>query len=454
MVDLAEPAAVYVVYGSDELGWLRTTTSAPQVAHKLLLVRLRPDMDYQARAFVLDAAGCTTTVATAQFTTGSLPEQLRNFTVWTSGQPSFPLSMMDWRSMLPSSGRGGGDNSARTLVVLDQDGQVVWYYILPRRVDTSNSFITAARLTNGNYLYLAREYGMEEVSPEARSVRRFTISKLDTAPHHDLHQLSDGRVLFLGGEERRIDDVLGQTELRLRGDTLHLLDLETGEAEQVWSAFDAPDPTVRLEQWRRLTEDGKDDWLHANSVNLGPRGNVIVSLRYLDQVISLSPDFKTIEWRLGGPSSSFDFPDSSDRFYGQHSAYELPGNRVLLFDNGNYRPEGDYSRGLELELNFTSMTARKVWEYRRQPDLYSSRVSNVLRLPNGNTLVNFGFREDPSAPILLAEARPDGTAAWEQFLTLEGARASRYRAYPLASLAGEELVQPTLHRQVVGAGPQ
>jgi hypothetical protein len=434
-----------VEYGSDDFGWLRTPTSTPQAAHTVPIVRLRPDTEYQARAFVLDPAGCPSAVETTQFNTGSLPEQLGSFSVQSRGQASFPLFLMDWRITLPFTPRNTADNSARTFVVLDQDGQVVWYYLLPRRVDTSNSFITLIRLANGNFLYLAREYGMEEISPDARSVRRFTIPRLDTAPHHDLIQLPDGRVLFLGGEERRIeDDSAGssRSDVRLRGDTLHLLDLETGEAEQVWSAFDVLDPNVRLDQWRRMTEDGKDDWLHTNSVSLGPRGNVILSFRYLDQVISLSPDLKSIEWRLGGPGGSFDFPNPSDRFYGQHSAYELPDNRILLFDNGNYRPEGDYSRGVELDLNFQTMTARKVWEYRHQPDLYSSRVSNLWRLPNGSTLLNFGFREDPSAPILAVEARPDGTAAFEQYLTLDGTRASRYRVYPLTSLAGEQPVQP------------
>ena len=84
---------------------------------------------------------------------------------------------------------------------------------------------------------------------------------------------------------------------------------------------------------------------------MGRRGKY--SFRHADQVISLSPDFKTIEWRLGGPGSSFSFPDPSDVFHGQHGVLELPNGHLTMFDNGNYRPEGEYSRALELELDFT-----------------------------------------------------------------------------------------------------
>lgn len=170
---------------------------------------------------------------------------------------------------------------------------------------------------------------------------------------------------------------------------------------------------------------------------------MILSLRHLDQVISLSPDLQTIEWKLGGRDSSFNFADHIDLFYGQHSVHEAPGGRVLLFDNGNYRPDGDYSRGLELALDFETMSARKVWEYRHQPDIFSNPISNVARLPNGNTLVNFGFREVPDEPLLLVEARPDGTATWQQLLSHQGRKITRFRALPFTSLAGEHQVQPT-----------
>jgi hypothetical protein len=324
----------------------------------------------------------------------------------------------------------------------DQAGDVVWYYEVPRQMGlmNANSFI---QLRSGNLLYLATNVGFEEIGPDARLVRRVRIAS--SPLHHDMLELSDGRVLFVGSEVRELDASLigGPPNLRLRGDTLNVLDLAADTEAVVWSAFDFLDPLDRAPQWLGRIEEGAEYWTHANSVSLGPRGNVLFSLRHLDQVISLSPDLSTIEWKLGGRGSSFHFPNAEDLFYGQHSAYEVSEGRLLLFDNGNYRPEGDFSRGLELALDFETMAARKAWEYRHQPDIFSSRISSVARLSNGNTLVNFGFREDPDEPVLLVESRPDGTTVWQQSLSYEGRRISRFRALPFDSLRGEQSVVPT-----------
>jgi hypothetical protein len=298
----------------------------------------------------------------------------------------------------------------------------------------------------GNLLYPAVYHSIEEITPDGKIARRFRAdSGAAQWPHHDLTELPDGRVVYLGYEDRTVDDRRngGPADLRVRGDTLHVVSLSSGTQQQVWSAFDHLDPATRNRVWDDVKIEGALDWTHANAVTVGPRGNVLISIRHLDQVISLAPDFKTIEWRLGGPGSSFTFADPSDAFRAQHGAEELANGRVLMFDNGNFRPEGEYSRALELQLDFTTMTARKAWEYRPRTDIFADKLGNTVRLPNGNTLINFGWREAPDEPGVLVELRPDGTTAWEQLMTYRGMRAIRYRATPVMSLAGEAPVQPT-----------
>jgi hypothetical protein len=88
------------------------------------------------------------------------------------------------------------------------------------------------------------------------------------------------------------------------------------------------------------------DWTHANSVSILPDGNIMVSIRHLNQIIAIKPDFSGTAWRLGGPGSDFTFPNQADQFYHQHFAHMLPNGHVLLFDNGNFRPDdqgGGYS---------------------------------------------------------------------------------------------------------------
>lgn len=442
-VELAEAAPVYLEYGNAQDGWLRTPTTRPGTVHELAMLRLRAATPYEVRAFALDAAGCPSTAATATFTSGELPEQLRSFELRASGRATFPLVLTDIRP--PGS-------DAMWMVAVDQEAQLVWYYPIPSLIDTADSTITIVRLASGNWLYLARSFGFEEITPDGRWERRFPLSKLGgMRPHHDIFQLPDGRILFIAYENRRVDDTAngGPPDRRVRGDTVNVFDPATGSVQRVWAAFDALDPRERPAHWLNKIEDGGyEDWTHMNSVQLGPSGNVIVSIRNLDQVIALSADFATVQWKLGGLDSSFSFPDESDRFWGQHSVTELPGNRILVFDNGTFRPDGDsdYSRALELELDFQTMTARKVWEYRHDPDLFSDRKGNTVRMPSGNTLVNFGYRRAPEEPILLVEAGPDGTAAWQMSQRLPGSRTTRYRAYPFDTLGGEVRVEPTLLR--------
>jgi hypothetical protein len=425
-VQLARPAPIYVEYGSDQAGWLRTPTLPAATSHQLPLLRLIADTAYEVRVFSLREDGsCPSGVAVANFVSGPLPPSLRHSVNLSSGQAGFDLMLMENHPIATDS-----EDRDDLLLVQDAAGRVVWYYVIPSDPDLPGNAWTAFGVqarANGNLVFHAGGYyGFEEITMDGRRVRHVPArtGTLVRTTHHDFTELPDGRLLFLAREERMVPRADGGAPRLVRGDTLNTLDLETGEAKQVWTVFDMLDPNQRPDHWRGMAEDA-EDWTHANTVSLGLRGNVLLSLRSMDQVISLSPDLKALEWRLGGPGGQFEFADPTDRFFGQHTVHEVAPNRLLMFDNGVFRPEGEYSRGLELELDFASMTARKVWEYRHNPDYFSSRISSAYRLPNGNTLINFGYWENErngvgpsmyglkgrgsSRPVLAVEARPDGS---------------------------------------------
>ena len=154
-----------------------------------------------------------------------------------------------------------------------------------------------------------------------------------------------------------------------------------------------------------------------NSLSKTADGGCLVSLRNLNQVVSLSPDFKTVRWRLGGPDSDFVFPDQTDRFTMQHTVSELPNGNILLFDNRAKLPEEEggekYSRALELRLDFDAKTAVKAWEFSPEPRMYSNIFSSAYRLDNGNTLVDFGSSPDfATVPIAIVEVDARGREAF------------------------------------------
>src|SRR5215472_8597438 len=116
-------------------------------------------------------------------------------------------------------------------------------------------------------------------------------------------------------------------------------------------------------------EEEPETWMEADSLQVAPTGVILMSAGHLDTVIAISPQFGRIAWRIGRLGTDFAFPHASDRFYSQHFAHVLDNANLLVFDNGVGRPAaegGHYSRGLELDLDWDSMTATQVWEYRHQ----------------------------------------------------------------------------------------
>ena len=208
---------------------------------------------------------------------------------------------------------------------------------------------------------------------------------------------------------------------------------------------------IRDPDQRRLWVLSDPDWLHMNSLAKTADGGYVVSLRNLNQVISLSPDFKTVRWRLGGPDSDFDFPDPTDRFTMQHTASELPNGNILLFDNRAKLPEEEggekYSRALELRLDFDAKTAVKAWEFSPEPRMYSNIFSSAYRLDNGNTLVDFGSSPDfATVPIAIVEVDARGREAF-RLESIDPPLAeywgpNRYRVYPgPKSIMGETMLR-------------
>jgi hypothetical protein len=148
------------------------------------------------------------------------------------------------------------------------------------------------------------------------------------------------------------------------------------------------------------------------------------------------------EWNIGdiiwtvGPEYGPGTPwESLGQIIGLHTAHMIPdrlpgGGNIILFDNGGRSVYGavadgcpgvwpsalrDYSRILE----FDPITLEVVWEYKNTEDqdpdefgdyhrkFFSSFISSVQRLPNGNTLICEGNQ------ARVIEVTPEGEIAWE-----------------------------------------
>jgi len=405
---LDSPAAVEVQYWTAGAPRLRIRSDARAAAHVVPLARLLGSRTYQYEARAIAADGTAGPPVTGEFTTGPLPAHFNAISFTASGTLHIPLVLLH----LYTPGEFGG------YVAVDGSGNVVWYY------RTADLPFGISRRANGNFIAMDKGRGLLELTPAGEVLHELPQDEAGRNQHHDAITTPQNTVLFLANDRREYDGRL------IAGEAIWEWVPGTTQAVKRWSAHDFFDPAV--DRTERSTDD---DWLHANSLHIGPRGNILVSLRRLNQVISIAPDWSAIEWRLGGPGATIPFADG-DRFTGQHTAAEVAPNRILLFDNRH--DLGGYSRVVEYDIS--DGVARTVWEWRPPRDNFAFAVSSARRLSSGNTLVGFGMSpglNGSTGPIEVYEVSPDREVLWH--LVVDGPFVM-YRAEPLETIAGETVV--------------
>ena len=455
-VVLSAPARAAVEYENEFAGKFRTALSETAVEHVIPVVRLRANTTYQYAVGVEAPDGSLAYGARGEFVAGDLPGALATMRWEARGESSQDLIMADYRTRLIAP-NPAGYMVEQYIVMRDALGYAVWNYASHARIHKHE--MRAVRVQpNGGVMYQLRGCCIIEITPLGERVNEIVVPAYSDRPehfrtHHDFLPPENGRIIYLSAYKLAFDDSAngGDAETTAIVDTVNALDLATGEMEILWDPmdfWDMRDPDQRL-RWR---VEGPD-WLHMNSLSKTADGGYIASLRSLNQVISLSPDFKTVRWRLGGPDSDFDFPDPADRFTTQHTASELPNGNILVFDNRAKLPEeegGDlYSRALEIRLDFDAKTAVKAWEFSPEPRMYSIVISSAYRLDNGNTLVNFGTSPDlANIPIAIVEADARGREVFRlesidpPLSEVLDKGPERYRAYPgPKSIMGETMLR-------------
>ena len=449
---LSRAAPVLIEYENEYAGQFRTPLTPPAAIHSIPLLRLRAETTYRYRIGLAGPGGDLDFAAEGKFTTGSLPEDLATMQTTVTGRSSQPLLRADYSVTFPDR------TTRRYIVARDDRGQIVWYYADhpagPLAPGDTGSIQVGQRRPNGNLLYIIRNCCIREITPLGERVAELAAGDNDGIPHHDLLIQEDGRILYLSDSTAVFDDSAngGAADTAAVFDELRLYDPALGRSELVWSAreaWDIADPDQRV-----VWDPNRLRWTHANSMALGPHGNLIISLRNRNQVIALRPDFQSIAWQLNGPDSDYAFPNPADRFYRQHTATQLPNGNILVFDNGLARPAaegGQYSRALELRLDDESKTAVQVWEYRPDPELYARFISSAYRLANGNTLVNFGAVQSwADLPLTVVEVDAAGKEVF-RMETIDPPLAERAQTGPrrarirggIPSLNGETQLRPT-----------
>lgn len=235
---------------------------------------------------------------------------------------------------------------------------------------------------------------------------------------HDVTLLPNGRYLLLAIVPTPIDMSKIVPGGREDAETYVTVVIETDPSGEIFWEWNPLDHMSVLDCVYPDDLDNENfEFNHANSVELDLDGNMLISHRHLDEITKVNRSTGEIIWRMGGSTcrnNEFEFVgDTIDGFFGfshQHSINVLDNGNILIFDNGNLRPD-PFSRAVEYEIDEDRKIARKVWEYRATPDIYTISMGSVSRLANGNTLINWTIGDDGVSDIF--EVKPDGTIAYK-----------------------------------------
>jgi hypothetical protein len=383
----------------------------------VVLTRLRRGTTYRFSADAIAGDGADGRALSGSFSTPPPPPDLADLKFELTGAPTDSILMLSPHGTAGFTG----------FVAVDYTGAVVWYW---RTTGAAGGWI---RRANGDFVLIDLGYGLFEVTPDGELVRHLDNGTSGATPHHDLVATPQNTVLFISQDTRTVS---GRA---INGEAIFEWAPESGQLTKRWTAWDWYDPS---KDWSDVSSDA--DWLHANSLSLGPHGNIVLSLNWLSQVISIAPDWTRLEWRLGGETSTFTV-DSAAAFSGQHAVSIPLEGHVLMFDNGRERPDGaKYSRALEIALDTVTHVAHRYWEFSPATPTFAPYLGYAERLQNGNTEVFFGLPAGPfgdqvaTGPISAYEVRSDGTVAWRMSVTNAS---SVYRGQPLRSIAGERTIR-------------
>ncbi|WP_341715823.1 arylsulfotransferase family protein [Micromonospora sp. FIMYZ51] len=330
-------------------------------------------------------------------------------------------------------------------LILDDGGQPVWFRPLPSASLHNADFKVQTwhdPATGTTQPVLTWWQGSLATGPTKRTAggcfylmdSRYRLRQTVTA-HHGFHaepydfQLTErGTALFLASRAEPADlrPYGGPAEGTIVNSEVQEVDLATGELVFSWNVREHVDPAEsRVPASAAWHTDGVWDAYHLNSVDEGPDGQLLISLRNTWTVYAVERVGGQIQWRLGGDHSDFTLGPDAD-FSWPHDVRFRPDDQISLFDGGCCaepigarapQPGGvpgpqvggapgpqlggvpgpqvgggpvRQPHGLVLRLDVVHGTATMERTYFHKPGLSSPGQGNVQALPNGNEFVGWG----------------------------------------------------------------
>ena len=337
-------------------------------------------------------------------------------------------------------------------VATDLAGNVLWYYpgnlsYITRPEAGGYFFGIVQNPTGDSSRQLLRAFDLAGITVLETNAARVSeqLVAMGKRPigafHHEARALPGGKILVLASVEQMMTGVQGPDPVDVLGDMIIVLDSNL-QVLWAWDTFDHLDVSRRA-VLREVCPGGcpplylaasANDWVHGNSVQLTPDGNLLYSARHQDWIIKI--DYQNgagtgdILWRLGKDG---DFKIVSSEllpwFSHQHDPQFLTDNTTLmLYDNGNTRWVDDataHSRGQVLQVDEQNRTVKLLLN--ADMGVYSFALGAAQKLSNGNYHFESGWFPDSTS--MAVELDPLGQTVFAM-----RAAAAEYRSFRMRSL--------------------
>lgn len=296
--------------------------------------------------------------------------------------------------------------------LIDMQGRVVHRWKMPYTPGQQGIL-----LPNGNLLYLGRTEthkgpeqhlgGYSGILLEADWDDKVLWEYENDYIHHDFWRKDNGNTLIIRWYGMMPEDV----EAKIKGGLPPgaVIGTRLGAPGKMWAtAIQEITPHGKVVwEWKDYEHldpeldiisplDWRSEWMHCNSIEELPDGNILISARSLSTIYIIGKATGDVKWRWG-----------PEEIAHQHDATFLENGNILCFDNGmgRFNSEINYSRVVEVNPK----TNRIEWEYKDNPptEFYSGIQAGCQRLPNGNTLITEACRGR------IFEVSHEGEIVWE-----------------------------------------